>query len=112
MCWPRGGLRRAPLAAGVDVWTYQDAVLQSQQLHYLSREGRYRSFDGVITIPSIFNLCGLTKWTLFGPAGAGVPDGGATAVLLGVALGMLGICRRFTAGLTVNPNSSGNCRKY
>ena len=67
---------------------------------------------GVITIPSIFNLCGLTKWTLFGPAGAGVPDGGATAVLLGVALGMLGICRRFTAGLTVNPNSSGNCRKY
>jgi hypothetical protein len=34
---------------------------------------------GVITIPAIFNLCGLTKWTLFGPAGVGVPDGGVTA---------------------------------
>jgi VPDSG-CTERM motif len=50
---------------------------------------------GVITIPGIFNLCGLTKWTLFGPAGVGVPDGGATAMLLGAALGALGMARRF-----------------
>jgi hypothetical protein len=50
---------------------------------------------GVITIPGIFNLCGLTKWTLFGPAGTGVPDGGVTAMLLGAALGALGITRRY-----------------
>lgn len=50
---------------------------------------------GVITIPAIFNLCGLTQWTLFGPAGAGVPDGGITAMLLGLALGALGIARRY-----------------
>ena len=54
---------------------------------------------GVITIPSIFNLCGLTKWTLFGPAGTGVPDGGVTAILLGVALATLGIFRHFMFGL-------------
>ena len=50
---------------------------------------------GVITIPGLFNLCGLTKWTLFGPAGVGVPDGGVTAMLLGTALGALGMARRF-----------------
>jgi hypothetical protein len=64
---------------------------------------------GIITIPGIFNLCGLTKWTLFGPAG--VPDGGVTAILLGVALGTLGICRNFTFGLRAKPNAHGNCRK-
>jgi hypothetical protein len=66
---------------------------------------------GVITIPGIFNLCGLTKWTLFGPGGAGVPDGGVTAILLGVALGTLGICRHFTFGLRGTPNPHGNCRE-
>jgi hypothetical protein len=50
---------------------------------------------GVITIPGIFNLCGLTKWTLFGPGGQGVPDGGTTAMLLGTALGALAMARRF-----------------
>jgi hypothetical protein len=67
--------------------------------------------QGVITIPGIFNLCGLTKWTLFGPGGAGVPDGGVTAMLLGVALGTLGICRHFTFGLRAKPNAHGNCRE-
>jgi hypothetical protein len=60
---------------------------------------------GIITIPKIFNLCGLTKWTLFGPEGVGVPDGGVTAVLLGIALGTLGICGRFTFGLRARPNA-------
>jgi hypothetical protein len=50
---------------------------------------------GVITIPRIFNLCGLTKWTLFGPGGQGVPDGGTTVMLLGTAIGMLGMARRY-----------------
>jgi hypothetical protein len=65
---------------------------------------------GVITIPAIFNLCGLTKWTLFGPAGVGVPDGGVTAILLGAALGTLGICRRFTFGLRAK-HAHGNCQE-
>jgi hypothetical protein len=66
---------------------------------------------GVITIPGIFNLCGLTKWTLFGPGGAGVPDGGVTAILLGVALATLGLCRHFTFGLSGKSNAHGNCRE-
>jgi VPDSG-CTERM motif len=38
----------------------------------------------------------LVGWTLFGPGGVpGVPDGGTTAMLLGAALGALGIARRF-----------------
>jgi hypothetical protein len=66
---------------------------------------------GVIKIPGIFNLYGLTKWTLFGPGGAGVPDGGVTAILLGVALATLGICRHFTFGLRAKSNAYGNCRE-
>jgi dipeptidyl aminopeptidase/acylaminoacyl peptidase len=42
----------SPNTAGVDIWTYQDAMLQSQQLQFLSREQKYRSLEGVIIIPS------------------------------------------------------------
>jgi len=50
---------------------------------------------GAITIPGT----GLSGWTLFGPGIAGaVPDGGTTAMLLGAALGMLGVVRRFFIG--------------
>lgn len=38
---------------------------------------------------------GLSHWTLFGPGGQGVPDGGATVMLLGAALGTLGVVRRY-----------------
>ena len=34
-------------------------------------------------------------WLAFGPARASVPDSGATIMLLGAALGMLGVVRRF-----------------
>ncbi len=37
----------------------------------------------------------LTTITLLNPTGGGVPDGGATVMLLGVALGALGMVRRF-----------------
>jgi hypothetical protein len=51
---------------------------------------------GVITIPAEAPLGhGLSGWILFGPGGPGVPDGGTTAMLLGAALGALGIARRF-----------------
>jgi hypothetical protein len=51
---------------------------------------------GQITIP----LLGpkghaLSGWILFGPTGGSVPDGGATVMLLGAALGALGVVRRY-----------------
>jgi hypothetical protein len=50
--------------------------------------------SGKITIPATAGGYGLSGWTLFG-TGAGVPDGGTTAMLLGAALGVLGIARRY-----------------
>ncbi len=56
--------------------------------------------SGTITIPA-FGLAGqhygLSGWTLFGPGAPppGVPDGGTTVMLLGAALGALGMARRF-----------------
>jgi VPDSG-CTERM motif len=51
--------------------------------------------SGNLTIP-LFGPGGkgLSHWTLFGP-GVGVPDGGTTVMLLGAALGALGIVRRY-----------------
>jgi hypothetical protein len=50
---------------------------------------------GTITIPGFGpNGYGLSGWILFGPGGA-VPDGGTTVMLLGAALGALGMARRF-----------------
>jgi VPDSG-CTERM motif len=50
--------------------------------------------SGIITIPDSAGGYGLSGWTLFGSAGS-VPDGGTTAMLLGMALGSLGMARRF-----------------
>ena len=50
---------------------------------------------GVITIPAFGpGGYGLSGWILFGPTGF-VPDGGTTVMLLGAALGALGMARRF-----------------
>jgi hypothetical protein len=50
---------------------------------------------GILTIPQDGPLGhGLSGWILFGPTGA-VPDGGTTVMLLGTALGALGMARRF-----------------
>lgn len=51
---------------------------------------------GIITLPAIAGLFRVTNWTLLGPgAGVGVPDGGITAMLLGLGLCSVGIFRRF-----------------
>ena len=50
--------------------------------------------SGIITIPDTAGGYGLSGWTLFGSAGS-VPDGGTTVMLLGVALGALGMARRY-----------------
>ena len=50
---------------------------------------------GVITIPAVGPLgYGLSGWILFDPTGT-VPDGGSTVMLLGAALGALGVVRRY-----------------
>jgi VPDSG-CTERM exosortase interaction domain len=52
--------------------------------------------SGMITIPGSAGGYGLSGWTLFGPGGTpGVPDGGTTVMLLGAALGALGMARRY-----------------
>jgi hypothetical protein len=53
------------------------------------------NLSGDITIPATTGTRGLTKWKLFGPGVPGVPDGGTTVMLLGAALGALGMARRF-----------------
>jgi hypothetical protein len=51
--------------------------------------------SGIIHIPGNFGQYGLSGWTLFGPGGQGVPDGGTTLMLLGAAVGALDMARRF-----------------
>ncbi len=51
--------------------------------------------SGIITIPATAGGYGLSGWTLFGPGVPGVPDGGTTAMLLGAALSVLGVARRY-----------------
>lgn len=51
--------------------------------------------SGTISIPATGGGHGLSGWALFTAPGGAVPDGGATAMLLGAALGMIGVMRRF-----------------
>jgi hypothetical protein len=55
------------------------------------------NLSGMLTIPADGPLGhGLSGWILFPPGGGGqVPDGGTTVMLLGAALGALGIARRY-----------------
>jgi hypothetical protein len=52
------------------------------------------NLSGIIRIPATAGRHAVTGWTLLG-LDVGVPDGGATAMLLGTALGALGMARRF-----------------
>jgi hypothetical protein len=53
------------------------------------------NLSGLVTIPFLAGWHWLTGWTLFGIGSAAVPDGGVTVMLLGVALGVLALARRF-----------------
>jgi VPDSG-CTERM motif len=56
------------------------------------------NLSGVITIPAVGLLgqnYGLSGWTLFTGTTHAFPDGGTTVMLLGAALGALGMARRF-----------------
>jgi hypothetical protein len=55
------------------------------------------NLSGIITIPANgFGGYGLSGWALFTAPGGAVPDGGATLMLLGAGLCVLGIARRYT----------------
>ena len=56
------------------------------------------NLSGSISIPAIGFGHGLSGWGLFTATGGAVPDGGTTAMLLGAALGALGMVRRFFMG--------------
>ena len=53
------------------------------------------NLSGNVQIPPLTIGGALMGWTLFGAGGQGVPDGGTTVMLLGAALGALGITRRY-----------------
>jgi hypothetical protein len=77
-------------------WTYIKLAWDGMdQFYYVGDE------TGVLTFEStVFNQNGqpqaLSHYALFNPTGGpGVPDGGTTVMLLGAALGSLGMARRF-----------------
>jgi hypothetical protein len=80
------------LGAG-GVYTYLFAKYDGQ--NDVSQVWYVGNLSGIITIPADGPLGhGLSGWTLFGPGTPGVPDGGTTVMLLGTALGALGMLRR------------------
>jgi hypothetical protein len=56
------------------------------------------NLNGSISIPTTGLDHGLSGWALFTAPGGAVPDGGTTVMLLGAALGALGVVRRFLMG--------------
>jgi hypothetical protein len=56
------------------------------------------NLSGSISIPSTGLGHGLSGWALFTAPGGAVPDGGTTVMLLGAALGALGVVRWFLMG--------------
>jgi hypothetical protein len=76
------------------VYTYLLAKYDGQ--NDLSQVWYVGDLSGVITIPENGpNGQGLSHWTLFRGEGVVVPDGGTTVMLLGAALSVLGMGRRF-----------------
>jgi hypothetical protein len=53
------------------------------------------NLSGLITIPPTWNRYGLSGWGLFTSPHGSVPDGGATVMLLGAALCVLCVVRRY-----------------
>jgi VPDSG-CTERM motif len=76
-------------------WTYIKLAWDGRdQFYFVGDE------TGVLTFNStVFNQNGqpqnLSHYALFNPTGVGVPDGGTTVMLLGAALGALGVVRRY-----------------
>jgi hypothetical protein len=78
---------------GTGLYTYLFAKYDGP--NYGSEVWYVGNLSGIITIPATAGGYALSGWTLFGPGGNGVPDGGTTVMLLGAALGALGMARRY-----------------
>ena len=78
---------------GTGLYTYLFAKYDGP--NYGSEVWYIGDLSGIITIPGFAGRYGLSGYTLFGPGGQGVPDGGTTAMLLGAALSVLGFARRY-----------------
>jgi hypothetical protein len=85
-----GGGRTISLGTG-GLYTYLFATYKG----YGSEVWYVGNLSGIVTIPFLAGWHSLTGWTLLGISSAGVPDGGVTVMLLGVALGVLALARRF-----------------
>jgi VPDSG-CTERM motif len=78
---------------GAGVYSYLFAKYDGQ--NDVSQVWYVGNLSGIVTIPALGpGGHPLTLWKLFPPGGQ-VPDGGATVMLLGAALGALGMARRF-----------------
>jgi hypothetical protein len=77
------------------VGTYTYLFAKYDGPNYGSEVWYVGDLSGTITIPATAGGYGLSGWTLFTTGGQGVPDGGTTVMLLGTALGALGMARRF-----------------
>jgi hypothetical protein len=78
---------------GTGLYTYLFAKYDGP--NYGSEVWYIGDLSGTITIPGFAGRYGLSGYTLFGPGTPGVPDGGTTAMLLGAALSVLGVARRY-----------------
>jgi len=86
-----GGGRVIDLNRTASLYTYLFATYKG----YGTEVWYVGNLKGIIMIP--FQAAGhyLTSWTLLGSESVGVPDGGLTVALLGAALGVLALARRF-----------------
>ncbi len=85
-----GGGRAINLGAG-GLYTYLLATYSG----YGTEVWCVGNLNGIVAIPFRTAWYQLTGWTLFAAASIGVPDDGVTVMLLGVALGVLALARRF-----------------
>jgi hypothetical protein len=90
---PQGGSGDTTIDLGTGLYSYLWAKYDGP--NYGAEVWYVGNLSGIITIPAAAGRYGLSGWTLFGPGGGQVPDGGTTVMLLGAALGALGVARRY-----------------
>lgn len=89
--WARNGGGRA-INLGTDApYTYLFATYSG----YGTEVWSIGNLHGIVSIPFLTAGHHLTGWMLFTAASIGIPDGGITVMLLGVALGVLALARHF-----------------
>ena len=78
--------------------TYHHLLAKYDGLNAISQVWYVGDLTGMIIIPAISGEYGLPSWTLFTSSAQSVPDGGATVMMLGAALGTLSLVRRYLIG--------------